>query len=88
DGTVDKACRLFDAPHSKLTLSKGLGARHWAGAAISKQTNAIAIVVSESNGTVRLFHDGEVILRVEPFRRPLKWKDFEYEPPSSSSDKS
>ncbi|MEC9005031.1 MAG: DNA integrity scanning protein DisA nucleotide-binding domain protein [Planctomycetota bacterium] len=88
DGTVDKACRLLDAPHSNLTLSKGLGARHWAGAAISKQTNAIAIVVSESNGTVRLFHDGEVILRVEPLRRPLKWKDFEYEPPSSTGDKS
>jgi hypothetical protein len=23
------------------------------------------------------------MLRIEPFRRPMKWKDFEYEPPSS-----
>ena len=88
NGVVDKACRLVDAPHTNLTLSKGLGARHWAGAAISKQTNAIAVVVSESNGTVRLFHNGEVILRVEPFRRAMKWQDFKYEPPASSAEKS
>ena len=88
NGTVDKACRLVDAPHTNLTLSKGLGARHWAGAAISKQTNAIAVVVSESNGTVRLFHNGEIILRVEPFRRAMKWQDFKYEPPAASTEKS
>jgi DNA integrity scanning protein DisA with diadenylate cyclase activity len=81
DGTVKKACQIIDATHANLTLSKGLGARHWAAAAISKCTNAIAIVTSESTGTVRLFQRGEVILRIEPFRRAMKWKDFEYEPP-------
>ena len=86
DGTVERSCQILDADHVNLTLSKGLGARHWAAAAISKNTNAIAIVVSESNGTVRLFKDGEVILRVEPFRRAMKWKDFEYEPPTAAGD--
>jgi DNA integrity scanning protein DisA with diadenylate cyclase activity len=86
DGTVEKACQIVDADHVNLTLSKGLGSRHWAAAAISKSTNAIAVVVSESNGTVRLFKDGEVILRIEPFRRAMKWKDFEYEPPSAAAD--
>ena len=86
DGTVEKACQIVDADHVNLTLSKGLGSRHWAAAAISKSTNAIAVVVSESNGTVRLFKDGEVILRIEPFRRAMKWKDFEYEPPSQAGD--
>ncbi len=86
DGTVEKACQIVDADHVELTLSKGLGSRHWAAAAISKNTNAIAVVVSESNGTVRLFKGGEVILRIEPFRRAMKWKDFEYEPPTSVSD--
>jgi DNA integrity scanning protein DisA with diadenylate cyclase activity len=84
DGTVEKSAQIVDASHANLTLSKGLGSRHWAAAAISKSTNAIAIVVSESTGTVRLFKDGEVILRIEPFRRAMKWKDFEYEPPRSS----
>ncbi|MDA1054592.1 MAG: diadenylate cyclase [Planctomycetota bacterium] len=86
DGTVEKACQIVDADHVNLTLSKGLGSRHWAAAAISKSTNAIAVVVSESNGTVRLFKGGEVILRIEPFRRAMKWKDFEYEPPSATGD--
>jgi len=46
------------------------------------------VVVSESNGTVRLFHNGEVILRVEPFRRAMKWQDFKYEPPAAGTEKS
>jgi DNA integrity scanning protein DisA with diadenylate cyclase activity len=81
DGIVEKSCQIVDATHANLTLSKGLGARHWAAAAISKCTNSVAIVVSESTGTVRLFQGGEVILRIEPFRRAMKWKDFEYERP-------
>ncbi len=83
-GSVEKSAQIVDAAHANLTLSKGLGSRHWAAAAISKCTNAIAIVVSESTGTVRLFKDGEVLLRIEPFRRAMKWKDFEYEPPRSA----
>ena len=83
DGTVIAACQHISAPSAELTLSKGLGARHWAAAAISRATGAVAISVSESNGTVRLFQDGEVMLRVEPFRRAMKWKDFEYDPPSA-----
>ena len=35
--------------------------------------------VSESSGTVRIFAKGEVVLRVEPFRRAMKWTDFEVE---------
>ncbi|MEM9351768.1 MAG: DNA integrity scanning protein DisA nucleotide-binding domain protein [Planctomycetota bacterium] len=83
DGTVAAACQHLSAPSAELTLSKGLGARHWAAASISRATAAIAIAVSESNGTVRIFQDGEVMLRVEPFRRAMKWKDFEYDPPGS-----
>src|SRR5262245_52331316 len=81
DGTVEKAAQLVDAPYANLTLSKGLGARHWAGAAISKATSSLAIVVSQSSGTVRLFQSGEVMLRIEPLRQAMKWKDFDYEPP-------
>jgi DNA integrity scanning protein DisA with diadenylate cyclase activity len=87
DGTVEAACRLVDSAPVELTLPKGLGSRHWAAAAISKNTKAIAVVVSESTGTVRIFRDGEVMLRIEPLRRPLKWKDFEFEPPASDASK-
>ncbi len=86
DGIVEAACRYVDSSAATITLSKGLGSRHWAAAAISRATKAVAITVSESNGTVRLFQNGEVMLRIEPIhRRPLVWKDFEYEPPSGES---
>ena len=81
DGTVEAACRYLDSPASGITLSKGLGARHWAAAEISKSTKALAIAVSESTGTVRLFQNGDVVLRIEPLRRPMKWQDFQFEPP-------
>ncbi len=81
EGIVEKAAQLVDAPYANLTLSKGLGSRHWAGAAISKVTHAIAVVVSQSSGTVRIFQNGDVMLRIEPFRQAMKWRDFEYERP-------
>lgn len=82
DGTVEAACRMLDVTSASVTLSKGLGARHWAAAAISKKTNAIAIAVSESNGTVRVFQGGEVVLRIEPSRRAMKWKDLDFDNPA------
>ena len=84
DGVVERCCQLVDAPHAQITTSKGFGARHWAGAAISKVTKAIAIVVSESNGTVRLFQNGEVVLRIEPLRRAMKVKQIEHQTPPQS----
>ncbi|MCA9090762.1 MAG: DNA integrity scanning protein DisA nucleotide-binding domain protein [Planctomycetaceae bacterium] len=84
DGCVMAAGRILDAPAEELTLSKGLGARHWAAAAISKATKAIAIAVSESTGTVRLFQDGVVVLRIEPMMQAMKWHDVETEPPVDS----
>jgi DNA integrity scanning protein DisA with diadenylate cyclase activity len=81
EGIVEAAGRYLDASAVNITLSKGLGARHWAAAAISRATKAVAIAVSETNGTVRIFQDGEVMLRVEPLRRAMKWKEFEFEPP-------
>lgn len=79
DGTVEAAARYIDARAGNLTLAKGLGARHWAAAAITRMTKAIAVVVSESSGTVRIFQDGEVVMRVEPFRRAMVWRDFDHE---------
>lgn len=82
DGIVMAACRLLDTTTAVVTLSKGLGSRHWAAAAISRITNAVAIVVSQSSGTVRIFFNGEVVLRIESrHRRPMIWKEFEYEQP-------
>ncbi len=75
DGTIEAAARLIDTQPVELTMTKGLGSRHFAGAAISKNTKAIAVIVSQSSGTVRIFQDGEVVLRIEPLQRAaMKWK--------------
>ncbi|MEN0109732.1 MAG: DNA integrity scanning protein DisA nucleotide-binding domain protein [Planctomycetota bacterium] len=77
-GVVMASAQHLSAPSSKeISLSKGLGARHWAGAQISRATDAIAVAVSSSSGTVRVFQGGEVVLRIEPLRRAMTWRDFE-----------
>lgn len=82
DGTVEGAARYIDASAENVSVAKGLGARHWAAAAITRRSKSVAVAVSETSGTVRIFQNGEVVLRIEPFRRAMKWKDFEYEPPT------
>ena len=81
DGVVQAAGRHLRASADDIVLSKGLGSRHWAAAEISKATDAIAIAVSESTGTVRVFQNGRVVLRIEPMDSNIKWTDFETEPP-------
>lgn len=77
DGTIEATSRIIDTNPVELTMTSGLGARHYTGAAISKNTKAIAVVVSESSGTVRVFQNGQIVLRIEPFRRAMKWKNPE-----------
>ncbi len=86
DGHVVAGAQQLNAPRSTdLSLPKGFGARHWAAAEITRATAAVAITVSESTGTVRLFQNGEVMLRIEPFRRAMKWIDFDVEPPPAAN---
>ena len=80
DGTIEGCARIIDTSPVEITMTKGLGSRHFSGAAISKNTKAIAVVVSQSNGTVRIFQNGEVVLRIEPLQRAMKWKALETEP--------
>ncbi len=76
DGVLVAACMRIDAPDKGFTLSKGLGTRHAAAAAISKSTKCIAVTVSQSSGTVRVFQNGEVMLHIEPLQRPMIWSRF------------
>lgn len=90
DGTVEASARIIDTPPVEITMTKGLGSRHFAGAAISKNTKAIAVVVSQSNGTVRIFQNGEVVLRIEPLQgTTMKWKNpvqTSAQPPEASPE--
>jgi diadenylate cyclase len=64
-GVVLSAARYIDAASDSLNLPLGLGSRHMAGASISHQTNAVAVVVSESS-MVRMFDDGELVSEIVP----------------------
>lgn len=76
DGYVVAACRHIDCSADGISLSKGLGSRHWAAAAITRRTKAVAVCVSESSGTVRVFQDGEIRMRIEPERkRVVVWRE-------------
>jgi diadenylate cyclase len=67
DGTVIAAGRYLNFDEEKeLELPLGLGARHMAAAGISRDTDAIAIVVSQTSGSVRVFRRGKVALELAP----------------------
>ncbi len=88
DGIVERSRQIIEVLHDSISLSKGLGSRHWAAAAISQKTKAIAVVISQSSGTVRLFQNGRLVLRIEPMERAVKWRDFEADRPNDDDSKS
>jgi diadenylate cyclase len=65
EGVVLSAARYIDAVSDSLSVPLGLGSRHMAAASISKQTGAVAVVVSESS-MVRMFDDGELVAEIVP----------------------
>jgi len=62
DGVLLSAGRYL-AAHSRLeqTLPQGLGTRHEAAAAITMTTDAVALCVSQSTGTISIFKQGRLI---------------------------
>src|SRR6476660_9892704 len=72
DGVVVAAGRYLNFDEDEeVDVPLGLGARHMAGAGISRDSEAIAIVVSQTSGSVRVFRRGKVALELAPrVRRP------------------
>jgi diadenylate cyclase len=66
DGVVEAAGRHLDAGGIVNKKLRGLGARHRAAAGITKKTDAVAVVVSESTGKVTVFEKGNVIAELVP----------------------
>jgi DNA integrity scanning protein DisA with diadenylate cyclase activity len=65
DGVVLSACRYIDATSEGIDLPLGLGSRHMAAASITRKTDAVAVVVSESS-FVRVFDNGELVAEIIP----------------------
>jgi len=66
EGKIVSAYRYLEPSAEGVDIPKGLGTRHMAAAAITRDTNAIAVVLSESDGLVRAFKAGELVLELDP----------------------
>lgn len=66
DGIVYAAGRHLEGIGVVTKKLRGLGSRHRAAAGITKKTDAIAIVVSESTGKVTIFDKGNIVSTLEP----------------------
>jgi len=65
DGVILAAGRHLDASGDNVEIPLGLGSRHRAAAGITSLTNALAIVISEETGGVRIFHHGKMFMEFE-----------------------
>ncbi len=65
DGTLLTAGRYLGAAANESEIPRGLGSRHIAAAGITALTKAIAFVISESSGDLRIFKDGKIVMHIE-----------------------
>jgi DNA integrity scanning protein DisA with diadenylate cyclase activity len=64
-GIVISATRYLDADSKDIDLPLGLGSRHVSAASVSKHTQAMTVVVSESS-IVRVLNEWEIIAEIIP----------------------
>jgi len=64
DGVVLAAGRYLNFEEKEVRIPLGLGSRHMAAAGITHETEAIAVVVSQTSGTVRVFRHGRAVLEL------------------------
>jgi diadenylate cyclase len=71
DGVVLSASRYLQVFSKDVRLPMGLGSRHSAAAAVTIETKAVAITVSQTTGTVRVFKSGEIVLELHQTARRI-----------------
>lgn len=65
DGVIITAGRHLNAASDDPDLPKGLGSRHVAASGITGVSDAVAVVISESTGSVRIFKNGKMMMELE-----------------------
>ena len=66
DGTILTCGAYINVNTEHVNLPLGFGTRHRSCAALTQETDAIAVVVSQSGGIVRVFKNGKPIIKLEP----------------------
>jgi DNA integrity scanning protein DisA with diadenylate cyclase activity len=64
DGVVLAAGRYLNFEEKDVRVPLGLGSRHKAAAGMTHETEAIAVVVSQTSGAVRVFRHGRAVLEL------------------------
>jgi len=64
DGFIEASGRYITVDTSRVTLPKGMGTRHNSVAAITQETKAVGIVVSQSGGGITLFKNGQILKKI------------------------
>jgi DNA integrity scanning protein DisA with diadenylate cyclase activity len=66
DGYIQSAAVFLATGDVETQLPSGLGARHFAAASVTARTAATAVVVSATDGRVRAFANGQMVLQLDP----------------------
>jgi DNA integrity scanning protein DisA with diadenylate cyclase activity len=66
DGLIQTAGTFLASASVEIEVPPGLGARHVAAAAVTKRSAATAVVVSATDGNVRVFSEGKLVLQIDP----------------------
>ncbi|MCL7415996.1 MAG: diadenylate cyclase [ANME-2 cluster archaeon] len=66
DGYIYASGRYLDVDARDIGTMKGLGGRHTSAAAITRNTEAVAVTVSQSEGVVRVYRDGIQVMELDP----------------------
>ena len=76
DGFIQSAAVFLATGNCELHVPAGLGAKHTAAAAVTARCGAIAIVVSATDGNVRVFSNGKMVMQLDPDvpRGPIAFK--------------
>ena len=89
DGVAEAACMYIDAPaEGHPRRQQGLGHAPLRRRRHQQETKAIAIVVSQSTGSVVIFQNGMVMLQIEPFARPMIFQRFRMDHSGDSNPES
>jgi len=64
DGQIEAAARYITVDTSRAGVPKGLGTRHSSIAAITLDTKAVGIVLSQSGGRISIFRNGRIVQEI------------------------
>jgi len=69
EGFIIASGRYLDASARDVVLPGGLGGRHRATAAITREHPVVGVAISESGGTIRVFREGQIHITLRPYER-------------------